>query len=321
MAKPFKTIDEQYDLLLNRGIVFKDADKAKRHLIQNNYYKVINCYGKFFTVKNSDHYIPGTNFEEITEVQYFDEELKNILFKYIIEVEKHFKSIVSYHFSNQYADNYSYLMANNFKKDDLLEVTTLISSLSKTIKKYKNYNFPNSIKHYVNNHNNVPLWVLCDYMSLGEIIRFFEHLEISIQNKIAKDISHSLHLNLEISNARINPNQIISCLNNIREVRNAVAHNNRILDFKCRRNISYIKDLHSKYAIAANHKKSDIYHIYIALQCFLTTNQFAQLHNAFRKKIRNLDKKLSTIDCNIILKSLGFPDDWYNISKINQENV
>lgn len=47
-TKPFKTLDEQYDLLKRRGVEFSNPDKAKLYLLNNNYYNVINCYGKFF---------------------------------------------------------------------------------------------------------------------------------------------------------------------------------------------------------------------------------------------------------------------------------
>lgn len=68
--KPFKTIDEQYNLLLSRGLLFTDENKAKQYLLNNNYYNVINCYAKFFMDKQ-DTFIKGTNFDEITHVHFF----------------------------------------------------------------------------------------------------------------------------------------------------------------------------------------------------------------------------------------------------------
>ena len=80
--KPFKTIDEQYDLLLSRGLSFTNEEKAKQYLLNNNYYNVINCYAKFF-MNEQDKFLP---------------EIKSVLFKYIIEAEKHLKSIIAYRF-------------------------------------------------------------------------------------------------------------------------------------------------------------------------------------------------------------------------------
>ena len=78
-SKPFKTIDEQLELLQNRGVQFTDVKKAKLYLLNNNYYNVDNCYGKFF-IDHDDEYIKGTNFDEITNVHFFDKETElNIL--------------------------------------------------------------------------------------------------------------------------------------------------------------------------------------------------------------------------------------------------
>lgn len=95
--KPFKTIDEQFELLKLRGLQFSDENKAKHFLLNNNYYNVINCYAKFF-MKEDDRFISDTNFDEITQVHYFDKEIKSLFFKYIMEIEKHFKSILAYRF-------------------------------------------------------------------------------------------------------------------------------------------------------------------------------------------------------------------------------
>lgn len=193
-SKPFKTIDEQLELLQSRGVQFTDVNKANLYLLNNNYYNVINCYGKFF-IDHDDEYIEGTNFDEITQVHYFDKELKSELFKVIIEAEKHLKSIIAYRFSEEYKSNdYAYLVATNYNSDDML----------------------------------------------------------SIQNRIAKDLSVFLAENLELKKCLLQPKQLISYLNNIVELRNIVAHNNRVLGFNCRQNTIYNNELHSKYGIDKN---------------------------------------------------------------------
>lgn len=95
--KPFKTIEEQFELLRSRGLSFTDKNKAKIFLLNNNYYNVINCSVKFF-MTDDDNFIEETNFDEITQVHYFDKEIKSIFFKSIIDAEKHFKFILAYRF-------------------------------------------------------------------------------------------------------------------------------------------------------------------------------------------------------------------------------
>ena len=54
--KPFKTIDEQYDLLLSRGLSFSNEEKAKQYLLNNNYYNVIIVMLSFLWINKIDFY-------------------------------------------------------------------------------------------------------------------------------------------------------------------------------------------------------------------------------------------------------------------------
>lgn len=317
--KPFKTIEEQFELLKSRGLGFTDKEKAKEFLLNNNYYNVINCYAKFF-MTDDDNFIAGTNFDEITQVHYFNKEIKAIFFKSIIDAEKHFKSILAYRFSEKFKDQkYAYLIASNYNNDDILQVTSTISSLSQIINKYKNKK-DNSINHYINKHDDVPFWILTNYMNFGQLLYFYKYLDESLKNKIAKDFSSFLADNLEIEKIQLTSNDLISFLQNTLELRNVVAHNNRLLGFKCKGHVHYLPQLHDKYSITNKSNKQDIYNVFIVLQCLLSKNQYALLHNTLLKRAKNLNAKLKTIDTNIILNCLGFPNNWYTTAKLSQPN-
>ncbi|WP_279390435.1 Abi family protein [Mammaliicoccus sciuri] len=98
--RPFKTIDEQINILIDRGLTIRDKEEVKRYLIHNNYYNVVNMYSKLFQSKENV-YISGTTFDEIKALHIFDTEIKNLLMKFIIIAEKHFKSIFAYHFAKK----------------------------------------------------------------------------------------------------------------------------------------------------------------------------------------------------------------------------
>ena len=62
--RPFKTIDEQIQILKDRGLIIEDHVETRNYLIRNNYYNVVNMYSKMF--QNSENsYIAGTTFKEI----------------------------------------------------------------------------------------------------------------------------------------------------------------------------------------------------------------------------------------------------------------
>lgn len=57
MSKPFKTMDEQIELLKSRGLYFIDEGKSKKILLCNNYYNVINYYSKFFMIDTDNIFL------------------------------------------------------------------------------------------------------------------------------------------------------------------------------------------------------------------------------------------------------------------------
>ena len=64
-TKVFKTIDEQINILQERGLTIDDIDFAKEELIRENYF-FINGYRHLFLENGSDkYYKEGTNFREI----------------------------------------------------------------------------------------------------------------------------------------------------------------------------------------------------------------------------------------------------------------
>ncbi|HFH6802636.1 TPA: Abi family protein, partial [Streptococcus agalactiae] len=46
--KEFKSLTDQLNLLKDRGLKIGDEEKAELYLLTNNYYNIINGYGKFF---------------------------------------------------------------------------------------------------------------------------------------------------------------------------------------------------------------------------------------------------------------------------------
>ena len=146
--KDFKTIEEQIDILKNRGLIFNDENKAKQILISNNYYNVINGYKDLFITQGSkDNFINGTTFEEIYHLYDFDKKIKDIFLEYILKVENNLRSYIAYYFS-MYHGNDNYLKLDSFetlnnipnvlpetKKNKIRNIQNLIGTIHKEIGK------------------------------------------------------------------------------------------------------------------------------------------------------------------------------------------
>ena len=89
--KVFKSLDEQVEILKNKGLVINDVDAAKNVLLRENYF-FISGYRHLFMLSYKDNtFIPGTTFEELYSVFCFDRKIRNIFFRYILIVENNIK--------------------------------------------------------------------------------------------------------------------------------------------------------------------------------------------------------------------------------------
>lgn len=67
--KDSKTIEQQVEILVNRGLIINNTERAKEFLNQVNYYRV-SGYLKLFSV--NDVFNINTTFESIVQVYNFD---------------------------------------------------------------------------------------------------------------------------------------------------------------------------------------------------------------------------------------------------------
>ena len=95
--KPFKTYEELIAIMEERHIEIPDKEFAIQALTNYSYYGIINGYkDTFLQISGTDNFIPGTNFNELYTLHILDTSLNNIIFKYIIFLERALKSRLSY---------------------------------------------------------------------------------------------------------------------------------------------------------------------------------------------------------------------------------
>ena len=307
LVRPFKNVHEQLNILHNRGLKLTDYQNNKLYLMTNNYYSIINGYSRYFW-QTTNKYYPGTTFDDISMLYFFDRELKFILLKAILEAEKHLKSITAYTLAERYLHNptgylskkfYTY-NSNNIKQSE--DVKYLVKRLKKIISKYNREPGNNPIKNHQKNHGGIPFWVMVEYLTFGELKLVIKYLP-AIQNTIAKRHYTFITEKMPIQSF-FTGYELLSFIENI---------------FKCKNNLVYFPTLHGRYNILPTSPRSDVYNTFLTLQCFLSKTQYAILHNTVLKRLSYLDKYLSKrgypIHTNTILSTLGFPNNWHVITK------
>ena len=256
--KEFKTFNQQLTILRNRGMIVPTDGRPKRFLEQENYYNVINGYKDLFLCKDThgnaitpETYLPNTHFNELKALFLFDRELRFLFLKYLLIFENSFKTVISYEFSQKYPKANSFLEIANYRNDDPKDVLKQISILTKTI--HDNVGAQGAIKHYIEEHGSVPLWVLVNYLTIGNLSYLYAALKDSEKNTIAKYYSDKYAKQYKpASTLRISSKDMESALKIFNLVRNQCAHDERLFnsDYKnIRVSITIIGEFLLQYCI------------------------------------------------------------------------
>ncbi|COJ50300.1 Abi family protein [Weissella confusa] len=316
-SKPFKTLNQQLKILRDRGL--NVPSNAKRSLEQNGYYAIINGYKWSFlqrdskgTVISPEQFVNGANFSEIQSLYDFDRELRSILFESLLKYENTLNATVSYRFSEAHPEEHSYLAIDNFTRDPqkVQSVVRTISSLSNVVKNKSGQD--NAIKHYVNKHRHVPLWVLVNFLTFGDINFFHQIMTNDLRITVAKDFTHFQRRSYPGQFiAGIQPEAIDSVNQLVNHFRNAVAHGEITFSKKIFKtpNLRPFKAALGNPNIPLN-SQAGVFEILIGLKVVLPKKDFKKLAHRIDELIRDYQNDFKSITFNSVLNDMNFPQNY-----------
>ena len=309
-AKTFKTLDEQINILKNKGLVINDIENAKAILLRENYF-FLNGYRMLFMTSNSTRtFIDGATFEELYAMFIFDRQLRNIVFKNILIVENNLKSILSYVMSKNhgYKEN-SYLNANNLVKDS--RKTKQVNDLIRKMKRQINVNGKQhtATAHYLDSYGYIPLWVVVKVLSFGIVGELYTILQYQDQKEIADVFGMDIYSMIEylpiLANYRnLCAHEDICYLNKTQKL---------IEDTKYHRMLNIEKDNEDEYIYG----KNDLFALFIVLKFMLNNDNFNLLIREFEYELDILSGKLKTIKKERVLREMGFPENYSEIVRMD----
>lgn len=167
--KPYKTYQEQIELLKSRGCIIEDDNYAKEKLEHIGYYR-LSAY--FLAEKCADNtYRDGTSFNKAIKLYEFDSELRNQLFKALEIIEISFRARLAYFHGGKYGA-LGYLDSANFNAKH--KVLKFNANLQREIENNKKVSF---VKHHLDNYNGqFPIWVICELFTFGMMSCFYNDL-------------------------------------------------------------------------------------------------------------------------------------------------
>ncbi len=306
--KIFKNLDEQIDILEQKGLVINDKEKAKDILFRENYFFVTGYRSLFMENFKDRRFIKGTTFEEMYAMFRFDRNLRNIMFKYVLIVENNIKSIISYQLSKKYGfKEKEYLNPKNYTQDSL-KARQVKDVLNKTKRQIKNnIKHHSATYHYVTNYGYIPLWVLVKVLSFGIVSELYNILKPDDQFKIASEYD-------------VNVEELSIYLSILANFRNICAHEDILYDHKTQRVIPN-DIIHERLGIEKvdgeyKYGKNDLFSIIIIMYYMLTEDEFRNFANEIGYEIDVLDGRVDVVPLNIILNKIGFPSNWRDILTI-----
>lgn len=305
--KEHKTFNQQLTILRNRGVVVPTNGKPKRFLEQENYYNVINGYKDLFLVKDSNNrpvepeiYQKGTHFNELKALFLFDRELRILLLKYLLIFENSIKTTVAYEFSKKHPRKNAYLDIANFVDNDPKKVLQQISILTKTI--HDKVDRTGAIKHYIEEHGEVPLWVLVNFLTMGNIANFYNILTDSTKNIIAKFYTDKYRTQNKDNTFRLSSADLSACLKVANLVRNICAHDERLYNVNLR-NVR-ISQIANRFGIRRYDNKRFIV-VILFLKIVLDKKDFQRLYKALMNLFNQYADEFKTVVFDDILNTMG----------------
>ena len=325
--KPFKTTEEQIDILRKRGLEINDEKLANSFLLSKNYHILINSYKPPFTYLDSNDdemFQPGTSFEDLVRFYYFDETLRNILFNYIISFERSFNIAMSDALSQSFGVSMNrYLRKENFKNRH-----GKVKSVLKEIWKIRKSKY-NPTKHYREKKNHIPFWVLSQNMTFGQIRMFYSILNVKEKEFIVSQI-FNLQINSLNSQDKESLKKLLKkILTIILGYRNNLAHGGNLVTYRSDSTFSQNDAASHEYrltkadvrllwpkGIATNSTwdknklgRNDTYCLLICIMSGLSSHYFDQRNFAFELENNFFNRYKDLPNFGLYLKSVGLPED------------
>lgn len=303
MKKTFKTIDEQVQILKDKGLVITDEEETKNILLRENYFFISGYRHLFMEGLKGKRFIEGATFDELYAMFNFDRQLRNILFKNLLIIENNLKSLTSYQLSKNYGyKEKEYLRPSNFNTspEKARQVNDLLHKMKRQIR--VNGGQHTATSHYINNYGYIPFWIAIKVLSFGIVCELYAIMKRSDQEVIA-----------ELYNVKVE--DLLSFLPILANYRNLCAHEDILYEnrtstcietYKYHTMLDLPKDEDGEYICG----KNDLFALIIIMKHMLRDEEFRLLIKEIDYEVDALSGRLESISVQDVLDHMGFPKDY-----------
>lgn len=181
----FLTYQQQLDNLRDHGLIVTN-DRIGTELLQSRgYYNLINRYKEDLYRKGQKEYPIQTTLEDLYKYHRIEDDLRNILFRFTLNVEQRLKENISYALASNFGvDPKQYLNPHNFNLRHASRTSSILYEFERILSRPRS----EPLRYYKNNYDVVPPWILLNDAMLGETRMLFGILPFKLKIYIIKSM-------------------------------------------------------------------------------------------------------------------------------------
>lgn len=288
--KPHLTFEDQLNQLIKRGIYVSNTTTAISKLSSINYYRLSAYWYPFrqrdMAGKVTDNFIPNTTLNSCFELYEFDRKLRLLVLDALERIEVAIRTQVTYSLSQLYGP-FGHINAHNFHRD--FDHKKWLHEIEEETERSKE----EFIIHYKQKYNNfpeLPLWMLTEVMSLGNLSKLYRGMKNDDKRIVAQ------HFKLHYK-------RLENWLHTLTYVRNICAHHSRLWNRELGIRPEKVKN--KEWLPPLTPRNDRIFYVILILQYLL---KIINNDGAWHKKMTNLLEPFA--EKVQYRAAMGIPENW-----------
>ena len=228
-------LEQQIEILKEKGLIIKDTALGKQILEHFNFFDIIKVYKNLFIVNNV--FVKNTTIEKVFLFYHYDRGIQNILFKYSVYIERIFKNRLAEILSQEIGiTKQEYLKIENY-----------------TVRNNNNLILNNTLKEIrdiegISEHPSI----LLKKITFSTTINLYNFLNEKLKEKM-------IYFNYKDNEKQQAKNLFRNSLYIIRRYRNEIAHSMDFINYRAERYIifRYLKKILNEYGYIKLMNKND----------------------------------------------------------------
>jgi len=286
-SKPARSVEDQVKLLIERGLIVEDFDRARTYLGFIGYYRLSGYYRYFadYADDKRQKFRDGITFERVLSLYIFDRKLRTLVSDALERIEIAVKATTSNAACLAAGPNWLCNPANfgHNRHSEIFEI--LNEALSPRGDKHKHVFLTHFFSKYSDSHP--PGWIVMEALSFGAFSKIYKLAKGSFQVPAADAFG-------------IHPTVLESWLHALVFVRNVCAHHSRLWN----RTLTITPKIPKRY----RGEWPEQAQVKLYIVCCIIHHMLSVLADDTAWSGRLKDLIASRPD--VPLKAMGFPDDW-----------